>query len=309
MGLRYRTLKNKPKIFRRLTTFTIDEFDTLNQKLKPDWDEAEYERKSNRKGRKNAVGQGHPYFADFETLLLLFIVYERTNCGNVLLAMLFGINEQTIYEIVHKMLPLMQDRFIPNTCLRKKKGRINTIDELLKEYPELEEVISDGTDIVTRRPKRKQGKNYSGKSKRHSKKTVLLVNPKDGIIVEKTKLRPGAVHDKRVLDEDPLHKKLNDRPDLKKRADSAWTGEDEKNGWLVNKRGRRNHPLTDKEKKANRKLSKIRIKVEHAIRRVKVFRRIGEKTSFRLRGKLEMAVNTAINLANFKQLIRHPAGA
>ena len=69
------------------------------------------------------------------------------------------------------------------------------------------------------------------------------------------------------------------------------------------------HKIDKEEKKENKKLSKIRIKVEHAIRIVKVFRRIGEKTSFRFHKKLEMAVNTAINLANFKQLIRHPAGA
>jgi len=88
-------------------------------------------------------------------------MYERTNCGNVLLAMLFDISEQTIYEIVYKMLPLLQDRFIPNLSLRKKRSRINTIDKLLKEYPELEEVIADGTDIVNRRPKRKQSKEFT----------------------------------------------------------------------------------------------------------------------------------------------------
>jgi len=94
---------------------------------------------------------------------------------------------------------------------------------------------------------------------------VLLVNPKDGIIVEKRGLRPGSVHDKRVLKEDPLHKKLDGKPELTKRTDSAWTGEDRKKGWLPNKRGRRGHPLTNEEK-MNRKLSKIRIKMEHAIR-------------------------------------------
>jgi hypothetical protein len=236
-------------------------------------------------------------------------VYVKTNCGNILLALLFGINEQTVYDISKKLLPLLQDRFIPNTKLRKRKGTINTMDDLLKEYPGLDEVIADGTDIVTRRPTRKQKKNYSGKSKRHSKKTVLLVNPKDGLIAGRTTLRPGSVHDKRILDEDVLHDRLNRNKDILKRADSAWTGEDKEKGWLVNKRGRRNHPLTKDEKKSNRVLSKVRIKVEHAIRRVKVFRRIGEKTSFRMKGKFGSVLDVAINLANFKQLLRHPISA
>jgi len=309
MGLRYDFLKKSHRVFRQMTTLTVEEFDILTNKLKPEWTEREYERKQNQPNRKNAVGQGHPYFANFPTLLLLTVMYVKTNCGNIFLAVLFGINEQTVYDISKKILPLLQDRFIPNTKFRKKRGTINTMDELLEAYPGFAEVIADGTDIVTQRPMRKQKKNYSGKSKRHGKKTVLLVNPKDGLIVARTKLRPGAVHDKRILDEDRLHAKLDENKDILKRVDSAWTGEDEEKGWLVNKRGRRNHPLTQDEKKANRKLSKIRIKVEHAIRRVKVFRRIGEKTSFRMKGKLDQVLNVAINLANFKQLLRHPVSA
>ena len=106
-----------------------------------------------------------------------------------------------------------------------------------------------------------------------------------------------------------MHKHLDKDPKLKKRTDSAWTGEDKKKGWIVNLRGRRNHPLTKKQKKENRKLSKIRICIEHAIRRVKVFRRIGETAVFRTKGKLDSVLNAAINLANYKQLIRHPAKA
>ncbi|MGH7889129.1 MAG: transposase family protein [Thermodesulfobacteriota bacterium] len=309
MSVRYGTLKKKPRVFRQLTTLSLEEFDILVEKLEPEWIEREYKRKSERIDRTNAVGQGHPYFADFPTLVLLLVMYTRTNCNNMLLCLLFGISEQTLYDLSPKLLPLLQDRFLPGTFLRKKKSRINTLDELLKEYPGLSEVIADGTDITTRRPKRRQRKNYSGKSKRHSKKTVLLINPIDGLIVEKTRLRPGSVHDKRVLGEDPLYKKLDSDSNLSKRADSAWTGEDKEKGWIVNKRGRRNHPLTETEKKTNRKLSKVRIKVEHAIRRMKVFRRIGEKTAFRMKGKLDTVVNAAINLSNFKQLLRFPSGA
>ena len=312
MGLSYGSLSKKPRLFRQLTTLTVEEFETLSKKLTPEWEQREYARKSARPDRINKVGQGHPYFADFPTLLLLLILYTRTSCGNVLLTLLFGIREQTIYEIIPKLLPLLHDRFIPESTLTKKRkprGRINTIDDLIAAYPEIESIITDGTDILTRRPKRKQKKNYSGKSKKHCKKTVLVVNASDGIILGRTRLRPGSVHDKRILDEDVLHGRLDRDQELKKRADSAWTGEDPGHGWLVNKRGRRNHPLTDDEKTQNRKLSHIRVRVEHAIRRVKVFRRIGEKTAFRVKGRLDQTLQTAINLANFKQLVRHPLTA
>jgi DDE superfamily endonuclease len=306
MSLHYQTIVSKPKLFRQLTTLTLAEFDLLVKKLEPEWKEREILRLS-RPDRKRAIGQGHPYFGTFSDLILFLTIYTRTNCSNVLLGLVFGLTEPTIIDLSKKLLPLLQDRFVPKTRLRKKRATINTLDELLKVYPDLEDVILDGCAIKTRRPKRKQGKNYSGKSKRHEKKIVLGINRKDGIIIGRTKLRPGAVHDKRILDEDGLHKRLEKDHKLKKRTDSAWTGEDKKKGWIVNRKGRRNHPLTKKQKKENRKLSKIRIGIEHAIRRVKVFRRIGETAVFRAKGKLDSVLNAAINLANYKQLIRYPA--
>ena len=309
MPLRYHTIVHKPKLLRQLTTLTPPEFDQLVRKLEPEWRERERLRLS-RPNRKRAIGQGHPYFSKhFSDLVLFLIVYTRTSCSNVLLGIIFGLTEPTVIDLSKKLLPLLQDRFIPETRLRKPRARINTLDDLVATYPELTDIVLDGVAVKTRRPKRKQAKNYSGKSKRHEKKTVIGVNCKDGIIVVRAKLRPGAVHDKRVLDEDPLHRELDKRQTLTKRADSAWTGEDKKLGWLVNQRGRRNHPLTKRQKQENKRLSKIRIVVEHAIRRIKVFRRIGETTMFRAKGKLDQALNAAINLANYKQLIRYPATA
>lgn len=307
MSLNYQDLSKKPRLFRQLTSLTVEEAANLIKKLDAEWKYLETER-LDRPDRKNAIGQGHPYFGSFDDLILLLIIYTRTSCSNALIGILFDITETTVITLSKRLLPLLQDRFIPNTKLRKKRGRINTLDELIAEYPDLVEVIVDGAGITTRRPKRRQKKNYSGKSKKHEKKTVLVINQKDGLIVARSTLRPGAVHDKRILEEDQLYNKLKDSA-LKKRADSAWTGEDSTINWIVNKRASRGHPLTKSEKKANRALSKIRIKVEHAIRRIKVFKRIGDKTVFRIKNRLSEVLNAAINLANFKQLSRFPATA
>lgn len=308
MSLNHQNLSKKPHLFRQLTSLSLEEFNRLSEKLEPEWKRMERIRLM-RPGRRNAIGQGHPYFGTFNDLILLLVIYTRTSCSNALIGVLFGITETTVITLSKRLLPLLQDQFIPVTKLRKKRGRINTLDELLEEYPELNEVIVDGVGMPTRRPKRQQKKNYSGKSKRHEKKVVLAVNRKDGLILGRTKLRSGAVHDKRILEKDILYQKLKKEKGIKKRADSAWTGEDANTGWVVNKRGRRNHPLTKKEKQENKGLSKIRIKVEHAIRRVKVFKRIGDKTCFRLKGKMDKVLNVAINLANYKQLSRFSATA
>ncbi|KAF0250505.1 MAG: hypothetical protein FD167_79 [bacterium] len=311
MAVRFHKLSRKPKLFRSLTTLSVEEFVILVKKLQPLWKKSEHSRKLIRTDRKNKPGQGHPYFADFQTLLLLIVLYLKSNTSNALLGLLFGIEEQAVYDISAKLLPILHGHFMPQTMISKRKprGTITTVDQLLEQYPDLKEVIADGTDIQTRRPKRRQAKNYSGKSKKHSKKSVLIINPKDGLILGRTKLRPGSIHDKRLLEEDGFYGRMNRFPDLMKRADSAWTGEDGSNGWLVNKRAVRNHPLTEADKKQNRVLSKVRIGVEHAIRRVKVFLRIGSKTSFRVKGKLDSVLDAIINLANFKQLMRHPVQA
>ncbi|MFH1191858.1 MAG: hypothetical protein V1655_00055, partial [bacterium] len=49
---------NKPYLFRRLTTFSLEEFQTLADKLRPEWKEREYNRLNQRIGRKKKVGQG-----------------------------------------------------------------------------------------------------------------------------------------------------------------------------------------------------------------------------------------------------------
>jgi hypothetical protein len=303
MNFTFERAAYKPRFFRRLTSFTVDEFRTLVEKLRPEWVRRERERLT-RPDRKRAIGQGHPYAGSFETRVFVVVMYLRTSAGNALLSALFGIDEVTIRSWRKRIAPLLSDRFVPRTVVGGRERRINDLDDFIKLYPEIKEIIGDGSEFKIQRPKRKQGKNYTGKSKRHVKKTVLIVNQKDGLFLGRTRTRPGSVHDKRVLDDDPLHRRLDARSEILKRMDSAWTGEDPLLGWVVNKRGRRNHPLTNQEKRVNKKLSKIRILVEHAIRRLKVFRRFAETVVIRQKGAFDALLDAAMNLANFKVLVR-----
>lgn len=303
MNFTFERAVRKPGFFRRLTSFTVEEFQTLVEKLRPEWKHRELERLT-RPHRKRAIGQGRPYAGTFETMVFVVVMYLRTSSGNALLAALFGIDEGTIRAWRGRIVPLLADRFVPRTVVSGRERRINDLDEFIKRYPEIKEIIGDGSEFKIQRPKRQQGKNYTGKSKRHVKKTVLVVNRKDGLFLGRTHVRPGSVHDKRILDEDPVHQRLNKRKEILKRMDSAWTGEDPSHGWIVNKRGRRNHPLTKREKKENKKLSKIRILVEHAIRRLKVFRRFAETIVIRQKGAFNASLDAVMNLANFKVLVR-----
>src|SRR3989338_2473557 len=169
----------RPSVFRRLTSMETTEFRTLVEKLRPEWKRREHERLSH-PNRKRAIGQGRPYAGSFDTMVLLVTVHLRSSCGSTLLALLFGVDEGTARLWRKRIIPLITDRFIPRSVASGKKRRTNDIDEFLKEYPGVEELIGDGTEFKVQRPKRKQAKSYTGKSKRHVWKAVIVVNRKDG---------------------------------------------------------------------------------------------------------------------------------
>ena len=169
----FETLYAKPYLFRRITTFSQEEFNLLANKVEPEWKERELERLIGKK-RKNAVGQGRKYeLKTFGNLLLATILYLRTTIGYELLGLLLGIYQSTVKRVLRRVAPLLQDRFLPITPRTKKKKRTNNLDEFLKDYPELTDVIFDGTELSINRPKRRQKAAYSGKKKHHTKKSIV----------------------------------------------------------------------------------------------------------------------------------------
>jgi hypothetical protein len=209
MSLTFERAIRRPGVFRRLTSFIAPEFKVLVEKLRPEWKRRERERLMARPNRKRAIGQGRLYAGSFETMVLVCVVFLRSSAGNAILSLLFGIDEVTVRTWRKRITPLLKDLFIPDSPVRGKMRRINDLDEFLAAYPEVKELIGDGSEFKIQRPKRKQGKNYTGKSKRHVKKTIIAVNRSNGLILGRTKVRPGSVHDKRVLEEDSLHRRLD----------------------------------------------------------------------------------------------------
>lgn len=187
MSLTCNVLSKKPKLFRQLTSFTVEEMDNLVKKLQPDWKKMEIKRLS-RKNRKRAIGQGHPYFGSFPDLVLLLIVYTRTSCSNALIGLLFGITETTVITLSKRLLPLLSDRFIPETKVRKQRGRINTLDELVAMYPDFDEVIVDGLDINTRRPQKKARQKLQRQKQKTRKENSNRSQPKGRLDIGKNKV-------------------------------------------------------------------------------------------------------------------------
>lgn len=302
-------LLNKPYLFRRIVTLSIEEFDKLVTKLEPEWKKNERARLNSRPNRKKAVGQGRPYeLGSFANMLLVTIIYLRTNIGYEFIGFLFDVEQTTIKRTVKRVLPLLTDRFIPKTAITKRQRRTNDLDEILEEYPELEEVIFDGTELTSKRPRQRQKQSYSGKKKRHTKKFQVARDAKTKLIVGVSKPKKGKIHDKKQLEQTNWDKKLPDK--VKRRGDSGYQGMDkdkdgnQRDNWIVPYKNTKLHKLDKKQKRENKKYSKQRIGVEHSIREMKIFRRIAETVSIKSDDFLYSVILATANLANYKILMR-----
>lgn len=299
-------LVSKPYLFRRLITLSIDEFNILTDKLEPEWREIEKQRllESN-PGRVNSVGQGRPYqLGEFENLLLATLVYLRTTIGFEILGFLFDVDQSTIKRVVERVVPLLQDRFIPKTEITKHKRRSNNLDDFLKDFPELKDVIFDGTELPIKRPKKRQKQSYSGKKKRHTKKCQVAIESNTKLIVSLSPPLKGKIHDKKQLEQTKWDNKLS--KNVNRHGDSGYQGMPE--NWTIPHKKPRGKEFTKRQKKENKKMASKRIFVEHAIRGIKIFRRVGETISIKQDDNLYNALLASANLYNFKRLLRQGVG-
>ena len=107
----------------------------------------------------------------------------------------------------------------------------------------------------------------------------------------------GKTHDMKLYEKSKVV--LSKEVEIK--ADSGYQGLQKKHGKvLIPKKKSKKHKLTKGEKKVNRELSKKRIKVENVIRRLKIFRILGERYRHR-RKRLGLRFNLISGIYNFER--------
>ena len=120
---------------------------------------------------------------------------------------------------------------------------------------------------------KKQKRYYSGKKKRHTLKTQILVDFKSGEIISLA-FSNGKKHDFQLFKDSRVHT----RAEVTLEADTGYQGlaHLHANSLLPKKRSK-SHPLSKQERKENREISRKRIFVELAIRFIKRFRILSER--------------------------------
>src|SRR5262245_13390739 len=260
-------LRRTRKAFRRLTGITPAAFDRLLDQLTPRYEQAEARRKD-RPGRKRKPGGGRKHALALADRLLMLLIYYRTYVTHAFLGFLFSVDDSAVGRNINPLGPLLAGIF------RIPERRVELTEE------EIRELFFDATERPTRRPERGQRAFYSGKKRRHTIKTQVVVvrrRKKPGPGAEARRVRiaavsasfPGKVHDKRVYDAT----RVVCPPGARRTGDSGYVG----TGLETPAKRPPGGELTARQKAGNRRLSRRRIVAEHGIGKMKVWRIAAER--------------------------------
>jgi hypothetical protein len=260
-------LQRSPKAFRLLTGITPAAFDRLLADLTPRYEQAEVRRKD-RPGRKRQPGAGRKHALALADRLLMLLIYYRTYTTHAFLGFLFGVDDSAVGRNINPLQPLLAGIF------RIPERRVKLDPE------DIRELFFDATERPTRRPEKGQREFYSGKKKRHTLKTQVVVvrrtkppgpgpKPRRVRIAAVCESVPGKVHDKKVYD----RSRVVGPRDAKRTGDTAYLG----TGLKTPTRKPRGGELTGGQKAENRRVARRRVVAEHGIGKMKVWRVAAER--------------------------------
>ncbi|MEM3128818.1 MAG: transposase family protein, partial [Nitrososphaerales archaeon] len=299
-SLSYAHLSKKPSLFRSFTGLEVSEFDDIYREIESRYDEYERRRLSKGKKRERDVGAGHPFKLKLKDRVIMLLVYYRLYITYPLAAFLFDLDQSNVYRDIHMLEPLVKQSIPLPKKIYNMSRRARTIEEVERYFPGFKAFI-DASEQEIPRPKNKRRRKsyYSGKRKRHTVKTQYMVNG-DGLIIHRSNHQKGRKHDYAILKENSP----SIPPEVERYVDLGYKGvqndfPDAK--WIIPVKKRRKRKLTRKERRYNRKVARKRVKVEHAISRVKKFNIMGSRFRNRLR-HYDNASDIVCGLVNFRTM-------
>lgn len=238
--------------FRRLTGVSIATFDEILGQLSGPW--AEVQARKIKSGRPRDIG-------GLEDHLLVTLIYYRCYITQEFIGFFYNVHKSAVCRAIQALEAIAK----PLLGV-KREPRISR--------EEAEALIIDCTEQPIHRPGDDtiQKAHYSGKKKRHTLKTELIVTEK-GRIASVSPSSPGSRHDITVRREGPTLPEA-----ARAYGDSAYQGYGKDHEAI-------DHPykkpkggeLTAGGKEYNSGLSRFRVRVEHKIGQVKRFRIVSDR--------------------------------
>lgn len=274
MKIRYQHMSRKPRLFKSFFGVSVSEFDQLYTQVVPVWMAKEHERLSNRP-RKRAVGGGRNYDLPLRERLLMTLMWLKLYLNTDVLAFLFEVDGSTVSRNVRNLLPTLQalGEATLGWATPPQRGQTKNLAQARMEHSDLFAIV-DATEQPVQRSSNEQTQrqHYSGKKKRHTRKTQVIVN-EHGEIRDVSNSTPGSVHDLEHFRQSGSADRIP--TDVGVGGDAGYQGLQnelpEHSVGTVHK-AKRNHPLTQAEKDINREFARTRIIVENTICELKHFK-------------------------------------
>ena len=120
--------------------------------------------------RMRAIGAGRKAkLRTIEDKLLFILVYCKCYPTFDVMGVMFEFDRSCAHDWVHKLMPVLERALGYIQALPERK--IESTEEFVEKFSDIEKVIIDGTERPIQRPKnsKEQKENYSGKKTSHKK--------------------------------------------------------------------------------------------------------------------------------------------
>lgn len=216
-----------------------------------------------RPDRKRACGGGRKRRLSPAQEVLLTLIYLRHNVAHAVVGALFGVSADTSENVVYEVLPVLREVCPAERYPAEKHWKRG---EPTWRPETVDHVLIDSFETPVPRPSEAaaQKRRYSGKKKRHTLKSQV-VSDVNGEILALHPGHPGPRSDKKLYEASGAEAQF---PAAVKQGDLAYLG----TTLRTPERKPRGGELTAAQKAANREKARVRVKVEHGIRRIKGWR-------------------------------------
>ncbi|MCX6994423.1 MAG: IS5 family transposase [Chlamydiae bacterium] len=238
--------------------------------------------------RMKKIKGGRKSKLSIEDMLLMTLEYLREYRTYFHISQSYNISESSAYKAV---------RWVEDTLIKHPDFALPGRKALLKSDMEYEVVLIDATETPIERPKKKQKFFYSGKKKKHTLKTQLVVDKKSLKIICLA-FSNGKRHDFRLFKES----KTQIHPQINVITDTGYQGLQKLHAktQMPKKKSKKN-PLTKKDKLSNQSLSRERVANENVIGMIKRFKIIADRYRNR-RKRFALRFNLIAGIYNLELL-------
>src|SRR5260370_12530480 len=278
------------RIYKALTGLSVAEFEDLRESFC--WNLKEYRIRITPE-RKRGIGGGRKSeLATDEDKLFAILLYLKSYPTFDVFGFHIGLERTRAFRWTQLLFPVLEMTLKRRLVLPERK--ITSVEEFQRLFPEIKEILVDGTERKIQRPqkKKRQNKTYSGKKKMHARKNIIISDKNRKILVL-SPTRSARRHDKRLADKDSLFEHIPE--DVGVVIDTGFQGVQKihRKTFIPTKRSK-GRSLTEEQKELNKLISSIRVPVEHAIGGIKRYQAVTQT----FRNKKLQLTDTFILLAS-----------